>query len=133
MKQTFTTLQKANQKFWNVSCFKIKDFERMKIWRENIFMKSMFEGKFASQKAFFANFFTARRSSFSFLCAVEKHGRKRKELGKQIRIKFSKVTLISKQLFYMGSNFETRNWKCGRLPDNFLQLVKLWIEIFKAC
>ena len=90
----------------------------------------MFEGNFASQKAFFAKIFTVRRSSFAFSCLVEKHGRKRKELGKQIRIKISKVTLISKQRFYMSSNFETRNWKSVCLPANFSQFIKFLIEIF---
>ena len=70
-------------------------------------------------------------SNFAFLCPVENHGRMGNEFGKQLRIKKSKFSLISNQLFYKVSNFETRNWKRVRLPTKFIQLIKFWIELLQ--
>ena len=56
-----------------------------------------------------------------------------KNLDNKFEKKIQKLVWFRISFFYKGSNFETRNWKRVRLPANFVQLAKIWIDFFTAC
>ena len=120
--KNFETCQVLKSKTATHGNLKGKYFQEIIVW-----------GKLCFSKSIFCIILHCKKVKFCIFVPCWKTWKEKKRIRKTNSNKIFKIRLISNQLFYMGSNFETRNWKCGRLPANFLQLVKFRIEIFKAC